>query len=125
MHAFLHHNPFLRKHADKIQGVLSCFDRLIFRGYLPICHPKGLAGWMWNQGVSYSQFKHFAPQLAERLMQHAKKMAQEQGRPYRHLPSPIPMEQEARHIAATDNIEEGLVCFASSMLRAGRVWKRT
>ena len=42
-------------------------ERLIFRGYLPICHPKGLAGWMWNQGVSYSQFKHFAPQLARAL----------------------------------------------------------
>ena len=27
---------FLEKHADKITGTLSCFDRVIFRGYLPI-----------------------------------------------------------------------------------------
>jgi len=26
---------FLQQHEEKIQGVLSCLDRLIFKGYLP------------------------------------------------------------------------------------------
>ena len=26
---------FIRKYEDRIHGVLSCFDRMIFRGYLP------------------------------------------------------------------------------------------
>src|SRR3954447_817711 len=83
MHAFLPaHHPFLHKHAAKIQGALSCFDRVIFRGYLPICHPRGLAGWMWNRGVSVNDFKTFAPGIAERLLQHAKDMAAAAGRPY-------------------------------------------
>lgn len=28
-------DQFIAKHADAIEGTLSCFDRLIFRGYLP------------------------------------------------------------------------------------------
>ena len=31
---------FVRKYEHRIHGVLSCFDRVIFRGYLPI-----MAGW--------------------------------------------------------------------------------
>ena len=27
---------FIHKHENRIQGVLSCFDRMLFRGYLPI-----------------------------------------------------------------------------------------
>ena len=31
---------FIRKHYDHMHGVLSCFDRMLFRGYLPI-----MSGW--------------------------------------------------------------------------------
>ena len=31
---------FIHKYEDRIHGVLSCFDRMLFRGYLPI-----MAGW--------------------------------------------------------------------------------
>jgi hypothetical protein len=36
-------HPFLVKHADKIHGVLSCFDRVILRGYLPLSYPFEVA----------------------------------------------------------------------------------
>jgi hypothetical protein len=35
---------FIRKHYDHIHGVLSCFDRMLFRGYLPI-----MSGWAMAQ----------------------------------------------------------------------------
>ena len=34
---------FLEKHASKITGVLSCFDRMLFRGYLPIMSGAAMA----------------------------------------------------------------------------------
>jgi hypothetical protein len=37
---------FLKAHGDKIHGVLSCFDRMLFRGYLPI-----MSGWQMAQYV--------------------------------------------------------------------------
>jgi hypothetical protein len=35
---------FLHKHEDRIHSVLSCFDRMMFRGYLPI-----ISGWAMAQ----------------------------------------------------------------------------
>jgi hypothetical protein len=35
---------FVDKHEDRIHGVLSCFDRMLFRGYLPI-----MSGWSMAQ----------------------------------------------------------------------------
>ena len=35
---------FIRKHEARIHGVLSCFDRMLFRGYLPI-----MSGWSMAQ----------------------------------------------------------------------------
>ena len=37
-------NEFVGKHEDRIHGVLSCFDRMLFRGYLPI-----MSGWSMAQ----------------------------------------------------------------------------
>src|SRR5262245_30070524 len=116
MHAFLPSaHPFLKKHAAKIRGVLSCFDRLIFRGYLPICHPRGLAGWMYDRGVRPSDFKVFAPAIAERLLQHAKDMAARAGRPYQHPPATQSKEDLARASARRDGVSEGLVCVFSCL----------
>jgi len=41
VHSFLHDHPFLDKHSDKVSGVLSSFDRVIVRGYLPLTYAKG------------------------------------------------------------------------------------
>ncbi len=116
MHAVLAaEHPFLKKHAAKIRGVLSCFDRLIFRGYLPICHSVGLRGWLYQLGVQDADFKTFAPQLAERLLQHAKDTAAAAGRPYQYLPTRQSKEELARRIAARDGVSEGLVCVFSCL----------
>lgn len=108
-------HPFLKKHAAKIKGVLSCFDRVIFRGYLPICHPRGLAGWMHNRGVPAHQFKKFAPAIADRLVDHAKAMAAQAGRLYEFHPKRQEKEELARQIAGREQITEGLVCVFSCL----------
>ena len=74
-------HPFVVKHQDRVHAVVSCIDRMIFRGYLPICRVRGLHGWLHQLGVKYWDFKKFAPQLAERLLQHAKDTAKAAGRP--------------------------------------------
>jgi hypothetical protein len=108
-------HPFVRKHPDKIAAVLGCFDRVIFRGYLPICHVRGLHGWLHQRGVKYWNFKQFAPQLAERLLQHAKDTAAKAGRPYQYLAERVSKDELARQIAARDGVSEGLVCVFSCL----------
>ena len=42
---------FIEKYNDRIHGVLSCFDRMLFRGYLPI-----MSGWQMPQFFNSSGF---------------------------------------------------------------------
>jgi hypothetical protein len=59
-------------------------------------------GW-WN-------FKDAAPWFAERLKAHARHLAEQASRPYRHLHCAERMEENARELARHDGITEGLVC---------------
>ena len=119
-------NAFLKKHADKISGVLSCFDRVILRGHLPIAGLGYLLGWMTHRKISlnvarsepgWRKFKDIAPYFQRRLKAHAQALAQKAGRPYRHLPQPDQMEQQARELAERDNIQAGLICVFTAMER--------
>ena len=108
-------HPFLRKHAPSIRGVLSCFDRVIFRGYLPLSYARGLEGFLAHQGVLLKDFKTFAPQMAERLKAHVRGLVEAAGAPFRHLPKKIRMEDEARQLARARGQTEGIVCGFSQL----------
>ena len=41
---------FIAKHEGRIHGVLSCFDRMLFRSYLPI-----MSGWQMAQFFNSSK----------------------------------------------------------------------
>jgi hypothetical protein len=108
-------HPFLRKHQAKIAGVLSCFDRMIFRGHLPLSYPAGLEGFLYRQKVLLKHFKDYAPQIAERVKAHVKGLVLQAGAPWRHLPSKEPMEEQARALAREKRIREGIVCGYSQL----------
>jgi hypothetical protein len=44
---------FLEKHNLKITGVPSCFDRMLFRGYLPIMSGAAMAQFLSQEGVKF------------------------------------------------------------------------
>lgn len=52
------------RYADKISGVLSCFDRVVIQGALPkFCYAQGMGGFL-----SYNQIRIFDyPRFAEPL----------------------------------------------------------
>ena len=106
---------FVHKHADKITATLSCFDRVIFRGYLPCCHPRGLEGLLHHHNVLLKDFKTFAPKQAERLKEHAQQYAAARGRPFRHLAHKARKDDLARQLAQQDGVTEGLVVVFSTL----------
>ena len=102
---------FLEKHASKITGVLSCFDRMLFRGYLPIMSGGAMAQFLSQTGIKFRNLKTFLTEHAETLKAHAQTMAEREGRPYIYLASAgVRKEQRAQEIAEADGIKEGLVC---------------
>lgn len=101
---------FTERHQAKIKGTLSCFDRMIFRGYLPVQNGYGMAGFLQALNIPRGQLKTSLLENSGAVIAHAKAMAAKEGRPYRYLEQKLPMEQEARKMATKDGIEEGLVC---------------
>jgi hypothetical protein len=106
---------FLTRHQSRIIGVLSGFDRLVFRGILPsIIHPKGMAMYLSSQRVLLKNFGFFAQKISSQIKDHAKECAQRLGRPFLYLASSnISKEDFARHIMKRDNIKQGLICVLS------------
>jgi hypothetical protein len=103
-------NKFCEEHRDKIQGIVSCFDRLLFKGYLPIHHGEAMERFMNSQGLLLKDFKRSVTTWSESLKAHARKMADDTGRPLHYLNSDVRKEEYARSFAESHGIREGLVC---------------
>lgn len=103
---------FLQRHQADVIGVLSGFDRLLFRGTLrSISYADGLDRFLGAMKLMYKDFSTFAQDCSQRLKDHAQAMAQKAGRPFIYLSnSNQSKEQLARDLATRDHIEQGLVC---------------
>ena len=106
---------FIAKHADKIEGTLSCFDRVLFRGYLPFFNGGAMAAYLASHGVKGHELKGFLLRQASRLKEHARRMADRERRPFQYFGTRVHKEQLARQIAERDGIQEGLVCVFSTL----------
>jgi hypothetical protein len=49
-------NVFVQKHQADVTGVLSSFDRMLFKGYLPLRTPEAMEGWL--AGTSRERLPH-------------------------------------------------------------------
>ncbi len=99
---------FVRKHEARIHGLLSCFDRMLFRSYLPIMSGWSMAQFLNGQDIGCSSLKPFLLENAERVKDHAIALGEKHGRPFQYLSSNIRKEDTARKLAERDGIEEGL-----------------
>lgn len=108
-------DSFVAKHAEKITGVLSSFDRIVFKGHLSINWPSSLEAFFDQRGLLLKDFKRFAPEQADRIKAHAQATAERQGRPYRYLQRRVRKEDVVNRIAENDNITEGLICVLAAV----------
>jgi hypothetical protein len=76
---------FVRKHQKKINGTLGCFDRMLFRGYLPIQTGWAMAQFLNQNHIMFRNLKDFLTDSANRINKHAKAMADKFGRPIQYL----------------------------------------
>jgi hypothetical protein len=64
-------DKFIEQHADRISGTLGCFDRVLFRGYLPIMSGAAMATFLKSRDVMRETLKAFLLAQAEWLKSHA------------------------------------------------------
>jgi hypothetical protein len=103
-------DSFVQKHQDKITGILSCFDRMILKGYLPFSYPRGMEGFLAHQHILIKDFPKLAKEQSTLLKENGRQLAEQAGRPVIPVPYKIRKEDYARQLAQKDGITEGLVC---------------
>lgn len=102
---------FVQTLAGLVFGILSGFDRLMFRGHVrQLAYPGGMNLYCNVNGVKLLQFGKHAEQVTEQLIEASEAEAKRLGRPIEYLPSPkLRKEDQARAIAQRDGIDEGLI----------------
>jgi hypothetical protein len=107
---------FVTKFTNLIVAVLSCFDRVIFKGHLPINNGKALEGFVDHVlKIRRCHFMAFAQEKSEALVEHAKRLAQEAGAEYHYLQGKVRKDRLVDEILRKRPIFEGLVCVLCCM----------
>lgn len=106
---------FLSRHNDSIIGVLSGFDRVLFRGTLrSISYLDGMKVFLSTHKVLLKDFKEFVSKHSYKIKCHAIEFAQRHGRPYKYIDSPSESKEKiAKQIMEQDHIKKGLICVLS------------
>jgi len=105
-------NEFIAKHREKITGVLSGFDRLVFRGTLrSIGFADGMRHYLHANGVLLKDFGPHVERVSKQLKDALEGKARALGRPVQYLSSSqVSKEEIAREVMTRDHIDQGLIC---------------
>jgi hypothetical protein len=107
----------IQKYEDKINGVLSCFDRVILKGHIRQFYSlSGKKHFLSKENLRYMDFGDYALKVTEKIKKNAINMAKELNRPYIYLNSPkISKEKTAQKCLEENPVEEGLICVLSTL----------
>jgi hypothetical protein len=102
---------FVTKFASLISWVLSCFDRVIFKGHLPISRPDQFERFVdYVLQIRRADFlKEVGPNLSARLVKHAKDFAEKYGRTYLYEAGKIDKDAWAKEQLEWSRVKEGLI----------------
>ena len=119
---------FIEKYRDHIQGTLSGFDRLIFRGSLRRLNyghwdrslqamvGVGMEQYLWQNKILFKDYRDHVKQTSERIKREFQRPFEQQKRPLIFLrSSQVNKEELARRLATENGIQEGLVCAFSTL----------
>jgi hypothetical protein len=102
---------FFVKFASVISWTLSCYDRIILKGHLPISRPAAFERFVdYTLHIRRADFlKTVGPEWSERLVDHSKQFAQADGRPWEYHPGAIDKDAWAKQQLARSPVQQGLV----------------
>ena len=102
---------FVARYRPLVTGVLSGFDRLVFRGHLlPLIRDGGMYLFLESAGVRLLDFKDFVSATTQRVKEASLAQAHKLRRPIRFLDSPkIDKEEQARRLLAEHPVSHGLI----------------
>lgn len=108
---------FLHKLGKRVMGVLSGFDRMLFRGMLrAVVDARGRHGHLYGAGVAMKDFKAYAQRTTEQLKEQSLARPRAVGCEIKYLDDPkVSKKDLAVQIARRDGIRDGLICVPSAV----------
>ena len=105
------------RYADKIRGVLSCWDRVVLTGTIPeICYADAMARHLGKRGVRLFDFPKYAEPLRDEIRENAERIAREAGLKIDHnRRKDFRKEERIKEIVAQRGDHPGLVHIFSAM----------
>ena len=68
------------RHAQQVAGVVSCYDRVIVQGTLPVfCYAEGMTTYLSKRGIRIFDFTQFAKPLTDAIKGNAEQLAAAHG----------------------------------------------
>jgi hypothetical protein len=108
-------NEFVQRHSSSVIGVLSGWDRMLFRGtYRMLATARGMMNYLWKVQVKLKEFSAWSQSLTEQIRGASEEVMKQSGRRLVYLNDPsVSKEDVARSIASQERIEQGPVCLLS------------
>jgi hypothetical protein len=101
---------FVEKFDSSIISVLSCFDRVIFKGHLAFGDEDNLNYFVDSQlRMRRKDFLPWLEQHSQTLVEHAQGLAQQYGRPYEYRQGKVNKEKLIKETIYRDRLDIGLV----------------
>lgn len=103
---------FIAKFDSRMQGTLSGFDRVVFRGSLRrLTHPQGMKMYLIRNGLLCKQYQDHVKKVSQDLKDASLEPFRRQQLPIEYIRDPkADKDQIARAHAARLGIREGNVC---------------
>jgi hypothetical protein len=109
-------NEFIARYNDQISGVITGFDRLVFRGNLSLNHEAGMKGYLFAKGVAWKDYAQHVEEVSQRVKRASLASMEACQRPVQYLRGAKQSKEEmARAIALEDGISKGPVCAFSAV----------
>jgi len=100
------------RNESHVIGVLSGWDRLVFRGSIPMLnYLEAMLLFLRHLGVLLKDYSDWALRLTDELKQSCLQEARRLGRPIQYLPAPgVRKDELARQILHEQPVSDGLIC---------------
>lgn len=105
------------RYADRLAGMLSCYDRIVITGTLPgVCYAQGMTSFLNAKGIRIFDYPQFAAPLRDRVRECAQALATKHGVPIQHLnKASIRKEDVVAKVLKQRGDRPGLVHIISAM----------
>jgi len=105
------------RYADQINGVYSCYDRVVIQGTLPVfCYAEGMTSYLYANNIRIFDYAKFAEPLRDELRANAEQIAKDNNLQIEFIRKKnFRKEQRVRKIVEKRGSHSGLVHIFSAM----------